>query len=104
MRGSYGIAGARGIDRQDEFDDLGAIGGVGQDVHSGGSGASMGDIVHHFIERKRLAVVEEGLRKREEGEQRRWDVAIRPKRRRGVLADFVESRRVEGADATATRR
>lgn len=91
----YGCA--RCVDRLDEFNQLGPIGRGGQSIDAARSGASMLDVVHHFIERERRSIVEEGLGKCEQREQRRGNESVGPKRRRAVLANLVERRGIEGA-------
>src|SRR5262249_50118847 len=70
---------------------------IGQRVYTGRSSAAMRYVVQHLIQRSGGAVVEEGLRKREEREQRRRHVPVSPEWRRRILPDLVERRRIEGS-------
>src|SRR3954447_6597838 len=58
----------------------------------------MRDVIQHFIQRKSSSVMQEGLRKREEGEQRRRNVPVDTERCGGILANLVERRWIEGTD------
>jgi hypothetical protein len=62
------------------------------------SGAAMGDVGEHLVERQRDAVVEQLALEREPREQASAARSRRPERRRGVVAHLVEEAAVERAD------
>ena len=58
----------------------------------------MCNVVQHFIQGKRLPIVEERLRERKDGKERGRNLSIGAERSRSVLTNFVECRRIEGSD------
>src|SRR5207244_1278291 len=84
-------------ERMQKPDHPGAIGRAGQSIDAARSGAPMRHVIENFIQRVRRSIMEKGLGKGKDGEQRWRNEPVRSQRRPGVLANLVERRGVERA-------